>query len=82
MERLIIDIHARGKRWLLIPFVIPKIPDHLRFEDLFSPLRRSHKTRSKMATAIAFSRQNDPGSSARTLSVLGKLVPVQESKGL
>ena len=43
-------------------------------EDLFS--RRSHKTRRKMTTVIAFSRQNDTGSRVRTLSLINKLVVV------
>ena len=44
------------------------------------------KTRSKMTTAISFSRQNDTGSRARALCLLEKLVVVLvlvlESKGL
>ena len=52
--------------------MIPKRRDYLRFVVLFLPLRRSHKTRSKITTATSFSRQNGPGSLARYSVSIGK----------
>ena len=42
-----------------------KIIKLLAFDTLFLPLRHSRQTRSRMTTAIAFSRENDTGLRAR-----------------
>ena len=64
--------------------MFPKRRDHLRFEDSYRHYDVLTKTRSKMTTAISFSRQNDTGSRARALCLLEKLVVVLvlESKDL
>ena len=66
----------------LCPFVIAKRRYHLRFKDLFPSLCPSKKSRSKMTTAISFSRQNDTGSRVRILSLLKKFAHVLESNAV